>query len=108
MECCETVEEQPPEEPRQHPHGQEEAGPAGDPARAVWRQAAAGHDDVDVRMMGECRAPCMEHRGEADAGAEMFGIGGNGGERLAGGLEQEVVDDGLVLEGDRRDGCRSG
>ncbi len=32
----EPVEEQPPEQARQHPHGQEEAGAAGDPAASVW------------------------------------------------------------------------
>ncbi len=58
-----------PEQPRQHPHGQEEARPAGDPARCRRRQAAARHDDVDVRVVGHGRAPGVEHGGEADPGA---------------------------------------
>ena len=40
-------------EPFEDAHGQEEAGLAGDPARPIGRQAAAGHDDVDVRVMGQ-------------------------------------------------------
>ena len=75
---------------------------------AVRRQAAAGNDDVDMRMMGERRAPGVEHGGEADARAQMLGVGGDGGQRLGGGPEQEVVDGGLVLERDRADRRRQG
>ena len=57
MQGREPFEEQPAEEARQHAHGQEEAGLAGDPARPVRRQAAAGNDDVDMGMMGERRPP---------------------------------------------------
>ena len=40
----ELLQEQPAEQPREHAHGEEEAGPAGDPALAVGREAAARHD----------------------------------------------------------------
>ena len=102
MQGCEPFEKQAAEQARQHAHGQEEAGLAGDPARPVRRQAAAGNDDVDVRMMGQRRAPGVQHGGEADARAQMLRVGGDGGQRLGGGPEQEVVDGGLVLERDRR------
>jgi hypothetical protein len=102
MQGCKAFEEEAAEQARQHAHGQEEAWPAGDPARSVRRQAAAGNDDVDVGMMGHRRAPSMEHGGEADARAEMFGIGGDGDEGLGGRSEQKIVDGGLVL---RRDGA---
>jgi hypothetical protein len=46
----------------------------------------------------------MEYCGNADLGAEMARIGGDGGECLGGNAEQYCVDDGLVLEGDRT--CR--
>ena len=59
-------------------------------------------------MMGQRRAPCVQDGGEADAGAEMFGIGGDGGQGLGRRLEQQIVDDGLVLESDRRDRGRHG
>ena len=100
------LQEQPPEQAREHAHRQEEAGPARHPALAVERDAAARHDHVDVRMMGHGRAPGMEHRGDADAGAEMLGVGRDGGQGLGRGLEQQVVDDGLVLVGDVGDGRR--
>ena len=52
-------------------------------------------------MMGQRRAPGVQHGGEADAGAEMLGIGGDGRQRLGRRLEQQIVDGGLVLERDR-------
>jgi len=52
MQNGEAFEEEAAEQARQHAHRQEEAGLAGDPARAVRRQAAAGNDDVDMGMMG--------------------------------------------------------
>ena len=45
----------------------------------------------------------MQHGDHAGLGAEMFGIGGDGAHRLGRRLEQDVVDDGLVLQGDRGD-----
>ena len=96
-------QEEPPEQARQHPHRQQEAGPAAHPARAVERYAAARHDHVDVRVVGHRRAPAMEHGGGADAGAEVLGIGGDRQQCLGGGAEQQVVDDRLVLVGDRGD-----
>ena len=42
----------------------------------------------------------MQHRGDADAGAQMLGVGRDRAHRLGRGLEQEIVDDGLVLVGD--------
>ena len=57
---------------------------------------------VDVRMMGQLLAPGVQDGGDADARAQMLGIGGDRGERLGGGPEQEPIDIGLVLEGERR------
>jgi hypothetical protein len=45
-------------------------------------------------------APCVEHRDEADLGAEVLGIGRNGAQRLGCGPHQDVVDHGLVVECD--------
>src|SRR6516165_3168283 len=58
---------------------------------------------MDVRMVGHCRAPGMEHRGSADARAEMLGIGGDGEQRLRRRAEQQIVNHCLVLVGDRGD-----
>ena len=54
---------------------------------AIKRDATAGHDTVEVRVVGQRRAPAMQHGGQADAGAEMLGIGSDGDQRLGGGLE---------------------
>ena len=72
-EAGEAFEEEPAEEAREHAHGQEEAGPAGDPALSVRREAAARDDAVDVRVVGHRRAPGVEHGGQADARAQMLG-----------------------------------
>jgi hypothetical protein len=52
-----SFEEPAAEEAREHPHGQKEAGPAGNPALAVGRKAAARDDDMGVRMVSPMRAP---------------------------------------------------
>ncbi len=98
-------EEAPAEQSRQHPHGQEEPGPAGDPALAVGREPTAGHDAVHVRVVRQRRAPGVQHQRRADARPEVLGIGGDGQQRLGGHVEQQAVDHGLVLVrdvGDRR------
>ena len=48
----------------------------------------------------------MEHGGEADPGSQMLGIGGDREHGVGRGLEQQIVDDGLVLIGDAGDRCR--
>jgi hypothetical protein len=66
------IEAEAAEQAREDAHGQEEAGPTGDPARPVRRQTAAGNDDVDMRMMGQRRAPGVEDGGEADARSSVL------------------------------------
>lgn len=56
-----------------------------------------------MRMVDERRAPGVEDGEDADAGAEVFGIGCDGDEGVGGSLEQDVVDRGLVLVGDVSD-----
>ena len=90
------------EQPRQHLHRQEIVWTAADPACAVERYPTTRHDHVDMRMVGHRGAPGVEHRGEADFDAQALGIGRDCQHRLRRGLEQEIVDDGLVLIGD---GC---
>ena len=52
------------EQTRQHVDVHEEVGAGGDPSRAVEREPSAGHDHMHVRMMGEGRAPRVQHRGD--------------------------------------------
>ncbi len=61
-----------------------------------------------TRMMGQRRAPSVQHGGEADARAQMLGVGDDGDQRVGDGPEQEVVDGRLVLEGDGADRRRQG
>jgi hypothetical protein len=37
---------------------------------------------VDMGMVGERRPPCVQHAGDADPRAQMFGVGGDGDQRL--------------------------
>ena len=56
--------------------------------------------------MGERRAPGVQDRQDADARAEVLGVGRDRDQRLGGRLEQQIVDHGLVLVGDVGDGRR--
>ena len=56
-----------------------------------------------MRVMDERLTPGVEDGEEADLGAEVPGVGGDGAERLGDGAEEETVDDGLVLGGDLGD-----
>ena len=103
MGVGERRQEQPPEQARKHLHRQEKAGLAAHPARPVERDPTARHNHMDVRVVGHCRAPAVEHGGGADARAEVPGVGGDREQRLRGRAEQQVVDDRLVLAGDWRD-----
>ena len=50
-------------------------------------------------MVRERLTPGMQNACEADLGAEMFGVTGNGLERLGGCLKQDAIRDRLVLVG---------
>src|SRR3546814_8513391 len=54
-------------------------------------------------MMGQRRAPAMEDGGDADPGAEVLWVGGDGQHRIGRRLEQQIIDACLVVEGDRGD-----
>lgn len=101
-------EEQAAEKRAEHAHGEQEGGACGYPARPIARDAATRHDHVDVGMMGEGGSPGVKNGGDADPGAEMLGISGDGQHRIGRGLEQEVIDQRLVGEGDRGDLGREG
>ena len=108
MSLAELLEEQAPEQAGQHPHGQEEAWLAGDPALAVQSYAPPGHDHVHMRMMHHSAAPGVEHRGDGNLRAEVLGVCGDGEHGLSGGLEQEAIDPPLVLVGHLADCRRQG
>ena len=95
------VQEQAPKHPRQHPDRQEEARSAGDPTLAVRRDATTGNEAVHMRVVHQVLPPGVQHGQEADLRAQMLRIGGDGAQCLRRRPEQDVVDHGLVLEGDR-------
>jgi hypothetical protein len=79
---------------------QEEVGPAGDPA-AVWRQCAAGNEATDMGMVRERLPPAVQDGDPTDVATQMPPIDGDGLQGPDRGFEQDGVDDGLVLKGDR-------
>src|SRR5215207_5142728 len=103
----EALEEQPSEQAGQRLHGEEEVRLAMDPAGSVHRQSAARDDAVKVRMMGERLPPGVKNHDGADLGAEATRVRGEHRQSLCGGLEQDGVDGGLVLEGDGSDRLRN-
>jgi hypothetical protein len=62
------------EQARENADGEQEVGSAGDPALTIKGDTTAWDDQMDMRMVGERRAPGVENGEDADAGAEMFGI----------------------------------
>ncbi len=62
-------------------------------------EAAARHDHVDVRMVGHGRTPCVEHGGDADAVAQVLWVGSDRQHGPGCRLEQQVVNQRLVVEG---------
>src|SRR4051795_6440307 len=103
----ETLEEEAAIKTREDADGQEEARAAGDEA-SVRPDAAPRHDAVDVRVVGERLPPRVQDRDHPGLGAQMLRIGADGADGLGRGLEQDVVDHGLVLQGDRRHRRRQG
>ena len=103
MQGLQAFDEQPSEQPRQHAHMQKEARLTSDPLGAVWGQTAARDNHVDVRVMGECRAPGVQNAGHASVGTKAFGIGSDGRHRLSRRFEQQSIDRPLVPKGDPRD-----
>ena len=57
-------------------------------------------------MMREGLPPRVQDGDHAGLGAEVFRVGSDGADRFGRGLEQHVVDDRLVLQGDGGDGRR--
>src|SRR2546430_17719064 len=103
MHGFETLQEQTPEQAREHANWQKEAGPAGNPSLAVRRYAAARNDTVHMRMGMEVLAPAVQDSSDANVGAEVLAVGGNGRERFGVGPEHPRRKVGLNLVGKRPD-----
>jgi len=56
---------------------------------------------MQVGVVKQVLTPTVEHGEEADLGAEVLGIGGDGVQGFGGGAEQNAIDHFFVLLGDR-------
>ena len=74
----------------------------------IGGEAAGRNHTMQMGMMLEFLTPGMEHAEEADFGAEMAGIARHFEQRFGTGAEQEIVDDLLVLQGQRGEPPRKG
>ena len=63
---------------------------------------------MQMRVMGKRLSPCVQHRQEPDFRTEMLGVRSDGSQRLRCCAEQDIVDNGLVLERDDLDLRRHG
>jgi len=57
----------------------------------IRRQATARDKPMDVNMVPEILAPCVQHKGDADLATNPFRVTTEGEQRLRGSLEQKVV-----------------
>lgn len=77
--------------------------PRRDEARSIGGESPSSHNAVKMRMQREVLAPGVEDGGDAgrppDLGREVPGIAGEGGERVGGGAEEEIVDHTGSVEG---------
>jgi hypothetical protein len=99
LECLiEIMKEQPAKQPRQHSYWKKEVGAASDPPAAAGGQAATGNYAMQVRVMEKILTPGVQHRQEADLGAEVLGVLGYPPQGLARGAEQDIVNHSLVVK----------
>jgi hypothetical protein len=104
----ETGEEFSAEDDREDMDGKEEAGLRRDPLLAGGGRAAAGGDDMNVRMVEKTLRPRVKHGGEADPGSKVLGVLRNLGKRLGCSGEEEVVRKARVGQEDGMEFLRDG
>ena len=69
--------------------------------RVIEGQSAGGHHTMGMWVMFELLIPGVEHTEEADLGAEMLGIASDFEEGFGTSLQQQMVEDFFVLQGER-------
>jgi hypothetical protein len=92
----------------QHGDGKKETSVRWNPTRVIEGQSAGGHHTMGMGMMFQFLIPGVEHAKEADFGAQMLGIASDFQEGFGAGLQQEMIQDFLVLQGERRQLMRKG
>jgi len=97
------------EDDRQRLHGDEERGVLrGDPLRAVGREAARRHEQMDVGMVEHRAGPGVENGETPEARADVARIGGQALEGRRRAAHEDAVDDALVRERERAQIARQG
>jgi hypothetical protein len=81
-----------------------EARAAGNPVGVIERQPPSGDDTMDMGRKFDFLIPGVQHTEEAEVSAEMSGSAGDFEEGFGTGLQQEMVEDLFVLQGERRQG----
>ena len=104
----ECFEEQPSEQPRQHPYRQEESGLAGNPLLTIDRETTTRNDPVNMGMVSQGRSPGMQDQGEADICPQVFRVTGDDAQGPGRCLEQDLIDHRFVVVGDIADRCSQG
>ena len=95
-----------PKDATEHLDRKKESIARANPAGVVGREPAGGNDAMDVRMMLQLLIPGMEHTEKADLCPEMFGIASHFEQRFSAGAEQQIVDELLILQCQRRQQMR--
>ena len=97
---AEMVQELPAKQLAEHSHGKEETWTGGDPSGAVRREPSAWDEAVDVGMVLNRLAPCVQNGKYTDLGPQVLRVLSDGAQGLRRCPEQDVVDHLLVLQGD--------
>jgi hypothetical protein len=96
------------EDSPQHRDGKKEAIARGDPALVIGGETTGRNHTMQMGMKLQFLTPGMEHAEETDFGAQVAGITRHFEQRFGTGPEQEIVDDLLVLQGQRGESPRKG
>ena len=89
------------EDTAEHADGQKEGAPGGNPAGVIRRQTTGGQYAVDMGMKLQALIPAVEHAEEAYLGPKMPGIASDRKQGLGAGMKEQVVNQPLVLQGER-------
>ena len=86
----------------QHFLGKEVVFSCVDPTGVIGREAAGRNDAMDMRVNAELLIPCVQYAEEADLCTEVSRIARDFEQSFRTGAEQEVVENFLVLQNERR------
>jgi hypothetical protein len=89
------------EDTAEHLDGQEEGAAGKYPTGTIRRETTSGDYAVDMGMMLQSLIPGMEHAEEADPSAKMPWITSDLKQGVSAGVKEQVVDEPLVLQGER-------